>query len=858
MSLRRKTLLIAAVLVIGLVITTYVILAGILTPNFARIEQQSMIRDVQRVMNAVSTDLANLSAQARDYAAWDDTYAFAEDGNADFAANNLIEEVYSNYQLNLILVVNTTGGIVYGNGYDLIGKQFEPVPGDLLKRLTGNDRLLQHPTLEGVTGILILPEGAMLLASQPILPTTGTAPSRGSMIMGRYLSTSEIERLAQMTQLPFSLSRLDDPQLSGALKTAVAQLSNEKPIISQPLSDETISGLGLLTDYDGNPALLLRLDQPRTIYQEGQISLRYVGAALLAVGLLFALLSLLFLDKSVLTRIAQLSATINQIDTQHNLSAHVPVTGDDELASLARSFNNMTAQLKNSLDLLEERVQARTTQLQVNAEISRAATPILDPTQLLKQVVTMLTERFNFYYASIFLIDETGRWAVLSEASGPGDVAWVLKEVKHRLEVGGQSMVSTAITSRQPTIALDVNMASVRFANPLLPDTHSEIALPLIIGDRVLGALNVQSAKVGAFDESNAMILQSMADQIAIALNNAAQYHREADRAQQFTNLLQATLELSSQPDRPQLLQRATQVALALVDADGAGLWFPIDEATLELQYSLNVGPVEFTSRRLRIGDGLSGQVFAGGLILRVDDYLSWSGHSTTFADAPFHSAMGVPLMWQNQVLGVLVVTRSNSGHPFTIDDENMAQLLAAQAAAALDNLRLRAEQARAVEDLNTLNRKLTGEAWQAVNQKLTYEHLQTSNLPSTPALSLHIPIELRGTPIGTITLEDEQARTFTEDEQALIAGVTQQLALALENQRLTDVAQLAAQRDRAIAETADKIHQPTSLEAILQVAVTELSRVTGISGVGVQLGFAPAQTNGHNGHPADRAQENE
>ena len=167
--------------------------------------------------------------------------------------------------------------------------------------------------------------------------------------------------------------------------------------------------------------------------------------------------------------------------------------------------------------------------------------------------------------------------------------------------------------------------------------------------------------------------------------------------------------------------------------------------------------------------------------------------------------------------------------------------MLAAQAAAALVNIQLRAEQQRTLTELDALNRRLTGEAWQAQSQTLIYEHRSTARTAQTPGLSLHVPIELRGTPIGIITLEDEQARTFSSDEHALINGIAQQLALALENQRLSDIAQSNARRDRAIAETADKIHQPTDLDAILRVAVDELSRITGISGVGVQFGFAPA-----------------
>lgn len=547
--------------------------------------------------------------------------------------------------------------------------------------------------------------------------------------------------------------------------------------------------------------------------------------------------------------------TVARAIEQGELTRQIEVTSSDELATLGQAFNSMTARMRGLIDSLETRVEMRTAQLQASAEVGRVATAILDLDALLREIVQLITARFGFYYAAVFLLDEPGQWAMLREASGPGDVAWVLKQSGHKLEIGGKSMVSTAVVMRQPRIALDVGHEAVRFANPLLPDTRSEIALPLIVGGQVLGALDVQSVQVSAFDEASATVLQTMADQIAIAMSNAGQYRRERARAEQITGLLEAALELSSQPDHIKLYERIEDVSGALLQADGVGLWFAIDDNRLELRHTINVGPTDMTGRQLRIGEGLVGKVYESGLILRVDDYSDWAGRADVFADTSFRSAMGVPLMWQNQPLGVLALTRSKAGQPFTTDDENLAQLLAAQAAAALDNLRLRAEQVRAVEDLNLLNQRLTGEAWRALNQTLTYEHRLSTSNPAEPGLSVRIPIELRGTPIGFITLEDAQARTFTDDERALITGVTQQLALALENQRLTDVAQQAAHRDRAIAETADKIHQPTSLDAILRVAVAELSRVTGISGVGVQLGFAPTKANGH---AAELAQENE
>ena len=144
------------------------------------------------------------------------------------------------------------------------------------------------------------------------------------------------------------------------------------------------------------------------------------------------------------------------------------------------------------------------------------AAATLDPDQLLRQVVNLITERFGFYYAAVFTLNDTGTSAVLREATG--GAGRILKVRAHQLDVNEQSMVGYVIVQRKARIALDVGAEPVRFANPLLPETRSEIALPLMARNRVLGALDVQSTQPAAFDEANAAVLQAMADQIAIAL----------------------------------------------------------------------------------------------------------------------------------------------------------------------------------------------------------------------------------------------------------------------------------------------------------------------------------------------------
>jgi len=192
---------------------------------------------------------------------------------------------------------------------------------------------------------------------------------------------------------------------------------------------------------------------------------------------------------------------------------------DSEYLKAQKKTEEATHELEDQRANLESRVNERTLQFKAVNEVGSVASSMLDRDELISRVVNLITDQFGFYYAALFLVDQTKRWAELKNATG--EAGRVLRENKHRLEVGGKSMVGAAISTRTPRVALDVGTESIRFENPLLPYTRSEIALPLLVGDRVLGALDVQSTKAGAFGPQEIDTLQSMANQVSIALENA-------------------------------------------------------------------------------------------------------------------------------------------------------------------------------------------------------------------------------------------------------------------------------------------------------------------------------------------------
>ena len=195
---------------------------------------------------------------------------------------------------------------------------------------------------------------------------------------------------------------------------------------------------------------------------------------------------------------------------------------------------------KQEIEQLLAALERRNAQLQTAAEVSRATSGLLDPDELIRRVVDLVHDRFGLYYTGLFLVDQTGewgcdqngqpepgRWAVLR--AGTGEAGHKMLEKRHKLEVGDTSMIGWCIAHKRARAAADVDEDTVRFDNPFLPETRSELALPLISRGEAIGAMTIQSAKKAAFSDQDVTALQTMVDQLANAITNARLY-RHAQR----------------------------------------------------------------------------------------------------------------------------------------------------------------------------------------------------------------------------------------------------------------------------------------------------------------------------------------
>lgn len=376
MTLRKDTLIVIGMTLICLVTFLYITSSAILVGGFSQLEQQEMEKNVERTEMVLYDDISQLNGDVGDWATWDETYSFIENGNPDFIERNIPDTTFTEIRLNLMLFVNSTGGIVFGKGFDLQNRTELPVPPSF-KDISANSILLHHTDKESsIKGILLLPEGPMIIASRPILDNQKNGPVRGSLIWGRYLNEAEIKRLSEITHLSITINRLDDT--SSVDLVAVRNLSKDKPVLIRPLSEQSVAGYTLLRDIYGNPNIALRIDMPRDIYNQGMLSVRYIFYSLIFLGLIFGVMSIILLEKLILSRLASLNSDVNSIGASRELSSRVTMEGKDELSSLASSINRMLEalersqeermvveeELKKHRDHLEEIVEERTLELQ--------------------------------------------------------------------------------------------------------------------------------------------------------------------------------------------------------------------------------------------------------------------------------------------------------------------------------------------------------------------------------------------------------------------------------------------------------------------------------------------------------------
>ena len=538
----------------------------------------------------------------------------------------------------------------------------------------------------------------------------------------------------------------------------------------------------------------------------------------------------------------------------------------DQLLVQSRELEELVSQRTRVLE-------RRALQLQTTADIAKLTTELPEPEMLMSQAIELIRARFGFYHASIFIMDETGNWADLVASTGEAGRKMIARH--HRLALGSASIIGWVSANRLPRVALDVEQDPFHFKNPLLPETQSELAVPLLVGQRLLGALDVQSTEPHAFAEDDVRALEAIASEVAIAIDSA--------RVQR---------EMQEQLDRIERSDRIeTQAAWGRIARSRS---VPL----IHLNPKGEIGP-------------LTDEVFPviEDAIIQDSTVVSPDGRD-----------IAIPIQVRGETIATLAARRAKPSEPWNDEEIALMEAVASQSAQALEGARQRSEERRRVTELEVINR-----ISQAVSQMLTQDTLfrivrrqltqvigetdlkiclfdtQEDQLTisfdsrrTTPAQSiteplgddltsvvirsrqpllltdnpaqraamlgvsdfgeeikswLGVPMLLGDEILGAIILEDyEQDNRFTEDDAALLATIASQVAAGIQNANLLDQVQRTARRERLIHEITSKVRRSPDMKSILKTSTRELGRALNAIRSTVSLGSSEAEANGDPG----------
>ena len=554
-------------------------------------------------------------------------------------------------------------------------------------------------------------------------------------------------------------------------------------------------------------------------------------------------------------------------------------------------YEALRGQISSALKgaLLVQQEEKRTRQLQTVTEVSAAASTILNMTELLQNVVDLTKASFDLYHAHVYLLNEAGD--TLQLAAGAGEVGRQMVAQGWQISLSAdKSLVTRAARTRQGIIVNNVREDPGFLSNPLLPDTQSELAVPLIVGERILGVLDVQSDEVGYFTQDDIRIQTTLATQIVVTLENARLFER--------TRAALAETEAMYQTSRRINEANNLQEVIAAIAGSGSDInravLYTFELGAAGHIETLNVKANWHNSQKL-LPPPLEAR-FAATAIPHLDLLVSAEAafsddvlHDerldfevlTAMHQTHGHAVAILPLWVSSRQVGVLLLETENK-HRFTQHEQRLYTSLAGQVAVAVENQRLLAETQAVLTELEATQRRYTLQAWEtyrAKNRALSYEQAReslsslqntlpaegdsqaispqqaisatdgdksrqllasgsTSDLPPLEVKSsFSVPLTVRGEIIGELGLQETDAdHQWSPEEAALVEAIAQQVAQAAENLRLIDETQQRAARERRVAEIGDRIRGAQSLEDALQIAVKEIGLSLKAQQTAVQL----------------------
>jgi sensor domain CHASE-containing protein len=350
MKLQTKSII---VICIGFSILSLVLsltLTSIISGSYSDLESNTVSEHVGRVLNQFNQEYNNLAAIAYDWSVWDDTYSFINDTNKEYIQWNLQYEIFYDIDINFMLFYNNSDALVFSKAFDFNQGHETLLPSSLYTYINENKKsFFYHSTLNfSQSGIVFYDnnETPLIISITPVLHTNNEGPIQGTLIVGRFLNTDRITSIANITQLSIIIHPLSSrPPID--FRHASSSIQG-KPIFIQPINSTYIAGYVSIDDLFGNPVLILEIGSNRDIFNQGMTVIQHLIISLFITMIVLLIIVVIVLNRFVTSRLIYLSKSLNDIKNYNDLSKHLDVKGNDEIALLEKNINTMLTSLQKT------------------------------------------------------------------------------------------------------------------------------------------------------------------------------------------------------------------------------------------------------------------------------------------------------------------------------------------------------------------------------------------------------------------------------------------------------------------------------------------------------------------------------
>jgi len=387
LKLRKKLVLIFSMSYILIFMFFFIASNVFLMKGFVDIEDANIRRQTELGLKTLDLRIDELDHTTHGFAARDDTYYYVESGLKHFINELLLSSTFIDYEIGFMVFLDDEGDTLTSKAFDLVELKNVPFPASISEAIEQHSVLRYHAgTNSAVSGILATRDGPVVLSSRPIITTEKSGPIIGTLICGRFLDVLEVEAIKGSTFLSLEIVDIDDEETLGSFVSG-SKVLNGTQINIERRGYDAILGYSVIHDIFDEPVLVLKVDSPRDVYTHGLLVFAYfIGSGVLA-GLVIALISILVMNRFILTRIVKLSEEVSEIDPHMIATSKVTIPGDDEISLLSENIDEML----DALNLYQHRLKERERMATIGETSAMVGHDLRNPLQ----VVYMLSSRLN-------------------------------------------------------------------------------------------------------------------------------------------------------------------------------------------------------------------------------------------------------------------------------------------------------------------------------------------------------------------------------------------------------------------------------------------------------------------------------